>query len=302
MQRNTFLPIAVVLASIVPIGACRVAASATSLTVKVGVPAAARITGTLEFDVQLERWGPVPASPPEGFVQDGVIGDECVKRLQKDETYQRAVAKEGRAKAVAATLGAEGHWVDQTIEPGVYSLYVQAFDKQPGGRGRPAVSRKLWIISVSAGGKPVDLGRLELSAGKHLSVGDTAPEISGIRVDGKPFEPSSLKGKWRVVSFWATWCPPCLEELPKLAALQKAFPDVVLVGMCFDEDPAKPRQYCASKGYAWPNIRFGDMGSSPAREAWGIETVPQLFLIDPSGKVAAACASPGQLRAILERR
>ena len=87
--------------------------------------------------------------------------------------------------------------------------------------------------------------------------------------DNSPLELSSFRGKVIVVNFWATWCPPCVEEMPELDALQKEFqsssPDrVKIIGIGIDS-PSNIRQFAAKSPVSYPLLLGGTTGNELAR-------------------------------------
>jgi peroxiredoxin len=114
-------------------------------------------------------------------------------------------------------------------------------------------------------------------------VGSPAPEFRLSDLDGNVWRLSDLRGSVVVVNFWATWCPPCREEMPSLQQLfQKTLdaPDVVILTVLFNDDPKNAYEYVKRNGYGFPVLRDPD-GSVAA--AYGLTGVPETFFIDRSG-------------------
>src|SRR3954466_1640216 len=76
---------------------------------------------------------------------------------------------------------------------------------------------------------------------------------------GKPHRLGDYKGKWVVLNFWATWCVPCIQEIPEIAAFRKAHPEVVVLGVAEDaRDAAKVKQFATKVGHDYPLVLADD--------------------------------------------
>ena len=96
---------------------------------------------------------------------------------------------------------------------------------------------------------------------------------------------AELKGKVVVVDFWATWCPPCVHEIPGYIALQKKYGErgLVIVGLSVDQKGASVVEaFATAKGVNYPLA----LATSEIVEAFGgVEGIPTTFLIDRDGKI-----------------
>lgn len=103
-------------------------------------------------------------------------------------------------------------------------------------------------------------------------------------LDGQIISTAALRGKVVLVNFWATWCPPCQEEIPELMELQKDFPGKLeIVGVSMDDGPPEGVKDFADKvGMNYPVIMGSDALS---QEYGGIPALPTSFVVDPQGRV-----------------
>ena len=102
---------------------------------------------------------------------------------------------------------------------------------------------------------------------------------------GKVHRLDDYKGKWVLVNFWATWCPPCLEEMPALQKLHETRKDLVVIGIAMDyQDPEYVKQFADDLLVTFP-IVLGDR--KIAAQIGKIPGLPTTYLYNPEGRVVA---------------
>lgn len=112
-----------------------------------------------------------------------------------------------------------------------------------------------------------------------------APAIVGKTLDGEDFDLDSLRGKWVVVNFFATWCVPCQIEHPYLVSFDRRHSqsgDVQLISVVFNDDIDAVREFYAQKGGDYPVVN-GDQGRIALD--YSVIKVPDTYIIDPLGIV-----------------
>jgi thiol-disulfide isomerase/thioredoxin len=120
----------------------------------------------------------------------------------------------------------------------------------------------------------------------HFSVAANQPSSKNFVVKdtaGKTHVLSQYKGKWVIVNYWATWCPPCLEEVPDLVALydSRKNKDVMLLGVVFDfESAAEVAEYVDDMLMSYP-IVLGD--DAVMQQIGSAEVLPTTFIYNPQG-------------------
>lgn len=122
------------------------------------------------------------------------------------------------------------------------------------------------------------LNTLDPPVGKPVNVQFTA-------VDGRKVSLAALKGKVVLLDFWATWCPPCVREVPNVkAAYDELHPKgFEIVGISLDEDKDKLLSFTSDHQMAWPQYFDGLHWQNKYAQEFGIESVPSMWLIDKKG-------------------
>lgn len=112
-------------------------------------------------------------------------------------------------------------------------------------------------------------------------------EITGQLLDGTPFDQKKLAGKVILVDFWATWCGPCIAEIPNMQAAYEKYhaKGFEVIGISLDEERGDVEKFVAESKIPWPILFAGKGWQDPVAQFYGISGIPQLVLIGRDGNV-----------------
>ncbi|HPF73700.1 MAG TPA: TlpA disulfide reductase family protein [Xanthomonadaceae bacterium] len=117
------------------------------------------------------------------------------------------------------------------------------------------------------------------------------PSLEVKTVNGEDWRLSDLRGQWVIVNFWATWCSPCLAEMPDIDEFDQSRDDVSVIGLAFEEiEQTDLKAFIEKHPVKYP-IAWVDTWDPPAdfAEPRGL---PTTYLIDPEGRVARQFLGP----------
>ncbi len=114
-------------------------------------------------------------------------------------------------------------------------------------------------------------------------------------VDGREVDVSKLQGKVVLIDFWATWCGPCVAELPNvLKAYKELHPKgFEIVGISLDSDKAELESFVKEKGMEWPQFFDGKGWQNEISSKYGINSIPAMWLLNKKGMVVSTNARGG---------
>ncbi|MGY0618571.1 TlpA family protein disulfide reductase [Lysobacter sp. A378] len=160
--------------------------------------------------------------------------------------------------------------------------------------GDPATESAVAPPSPESTAAAPDSPGMEVTApGQTAPLPDAAhvPVLQVTTIDGDPYDLADHRGKWVVVNFWATWCRPCLEEMPELSALDAMREHVEVIGLAYEDiKPADLKAFLLEHPVVYP-ISIVDTYDPPV----GFDTprgLPMTYLIAPDGSVAKKILGP----------
>ena len=117
-----------------------------------------------------------------------------------------------------------------------------------------------------------------------VNAGDTAPEFKIVSDTGRTYTRADFGGKLLVLNFWASWCAPCVQEVPSLQAFQRQLGDdgVVVLGVSIDTNEKRYKQFLQRFRVSFPTARDPEANLS---SSYGTFQIPETYLIVRTGKV-----------------
>ncbi len=123
------------------------------------------------------------------------------------------------------------------------------------------------------------------SAAKGQLIGNPAPDFTLTNMTGQKVSLSQYRGKVVVLNFWATWCPPCREEMPSMEALYRKYKDQGLVMLAVNVDESGEsavKKFLQKTPYSFPILLDSE---NVAQNTYGVFRFPESFIIDREGVI-----------------
>ncbi|MDI9861964.1 TlpA disulfide reductase family protein [Flectobacillus roseus] len=137
---------------------------------------------------------------------------------------------------------------------------------------------------------------------EKVSVGKIAPAFMIKDVIGNPFQLSSLKGKFVLIDFWASWCGPCRQENPNLVQAYQQFKDkdFEIIGVSIDDNTKSWTKAIEVDSLQWTQVCDGNGMEGEVAKRYLISSIPTNFLLDKTGKIIAKNLRGEELKIALE--
>lgn len=239
----------------------------------------------------------LPVDPPEETKSEG---NEAVAAWRTEWLASpEGLAHQAKVSFRSAKPEPDGSVVFEDVTPGRYFLSFRL--AKPEAYGSTPVEVKSADERIDAG--EVKVALVERKRLEPLKIGQAAPDFDvpavGGEATGARVRLADFRGRYVLLDFWATWCGPCIREMPTIEALHSARKDdprLAIVSLSLDELEADVTKFLKRRSNPWVQGFLGEWSKTDLPDRYGVSGIPAIFLLDPEGKVAATGLRGAKIR------
>ena len=213
-------------------------------------------------------------------------------------------------RAFGSHLDKDGRFRIEDVPPGKYVLEASVNAGRPGDEA--GIVRMPVTVPETQDGRPddpFDVGTITIELFENLKVGERAPDFTVPKIVGKghgdQLKLSDYHGKLVLVDYWATWCGPCVAEMPTIKDIRHTFgndPRFQLIGVSCDQTADTAERYIKENGLNWAHGFAGNvLAGITAGNAYKVQAIPATFLIDPDGRILAKNLRGAELKEAIRK-
>ncbi len=239
------------------------------------------------------------------MVAEMEMGEKLAKLPELSAEEKQAFVQEVATKLQAAPVDDL-----QQLQTGIQmAMQVAQILERSGDTEQAIAANNLFAKYIAAKNFPQGaelVKRMEATV-RRLSLMGNTMDVVGTTFEGEKFDLKSLQGKVVLVDFWATWCGPCIAELPNVKNLYNAYhaKGFEVVGISLDEDKEALEQFLDKQDIEWTTLFETDPEQqgweNPISRHYGISGIPTAILVDQAGKVVSLNARGPELQESLEK-
>jgi len=142
-----------------------------------------------------------------------------------------------------------------------------------------------------------------LETERKLAIGGEPLDFNVKSTDGKTLSPAAFKGKVLLIDFWATWCGPCVKEMPNVKQVYDKYhpKGFEIVGISLDQSRDRLDQYVKTNSIPWPQYFDGKWWNNDVAVRYGIKSIPTTILVDRAGKIRYKSLRGKQLESAVQQ-